>query len=67
MLSRVLMPRERVPGSSASTCTLTRTKTSSVISLARTTSARAASKRCSLQAGSHVSMPMMRSELTSRR
>ena len=67
MLSSVLMPRERVPGSCASTCTLARTKTSSTTSLASTTSLTAAMKRSSSHAGSKVSMPMIRAEFTSRR
>ena len=67
MLSVVVVPRERVPGSSSLTWTLTRTKTSSVTSFARTTSRRAWTKRSSLQAGSNVSMPMILAEFTRRR
>ena len=43
------------------------TKTSSATSLASTVSLTAATKRSSSQAGSKVSMPMIRAELTSRR
>ncbi len=67
MLSVVAVPRERVPGSSSLTWTLTRTKTSSFTSFASTTSRTARTKRSSPQAGSNVSMPMILAEFTRRR